>query len=517
MKAAAVHSVFLRQSAVRFFALATLCIAALYLGMLFVCQKGHIADGYDGIGFVLAVHDFDLSRYQPQPPGYPLFVAMGRALSYFGLRPALALAITNALLLSVGLGALGGLIRAVSGGLAGWIFLLLVPSAPLVCGLGMATLSDGAGVGLALLATALSGWRRHSAIVGVIAGLAVGMRPPILPLLVLLLLPLYTAALRERAIGWAGVGALFGAFFATVLLWLVPLAYCVGPRVLIGLTLSHAQGHFADFGGSALAETAPLVRLFGLVRGLGEGMFGRCGWLLLPGGLLCCFSLARQARFSLADASLAEGRLRQLLHGLFGAFWGYALWAFFALPVASHGRHLLPLVVLLGALLALALPRYAFLPGFRAALLLLLTLLAGANLSAAHAFRKTPPPGAALAAYILDRAERTGTWPRLYGARAARYLDLELGSGSARPAVYLGEVLADLERADRLPAEVLVTSEVLASPRSRPRLLPLARFCYPDKVLPVLRFDRAPQRGPAFAGNTHFGDCVELFSYRVGP
>jgi hypothetical protein len=95
---------------------------------------------------------------------------------------------------------------------------------------------------------------------------------------------------------------------------------------------------------------------------------------------------------------------------------------------------------------------------------------------------------------------------RLYGTRAARYLDLYYGSGSARPAAYLGEVIADLERQDNLPAEVLLTSEVLAAAGSQAQLRRLARYCYADAVPLLLRWDRTA------AGD---GNCVDLVSYRV--
>jgi hypothetical protein len=38
---------------------------------------------FDSINFALALEEFDPSRHQPQPPGYPLFVALGRILHWF--------------------------------------------------------------------------------------------------------------------------------------------------------------------------------------------------------------------------------------------------------------------------------------------------------------------------------------------------------------------------------------------------------------------------------------------------
>jgi 4-amino-4-deoxy-L-arabinose transferase-like glycosyltransferase len=42
---------------------------------------------FDSVNFALALEDFDPSRHQPQPPGYPLFVGLMRLLQFFLLQP----------------------------------------------------------------------------------------------------------------------------------------------------------------------------------------------------------------------------------------------------------------------------------------------------------------------------------------------------------------------------------------------------------------------------------------------
>ena len=188
---------------------------------------------------------------------------------------------------------------------------------------------------------------------------------------------------------------------------------------------------------------------------------------------------------------------------------GAALWAFAALPVRGHGRHLLPAALALALALGLAVDQAlgaTLRPAPRRALLVgVVLLVAGLGLTSARtvrAFRTHPDPGAALGAYA---AQSTSLSSFLYGARAARHLDLHRGSGAARPALFLGEVLSDLGRLDRLPGEVLVTSEVRASARSQAALRPLARFCYDGSVPRLLRWD------------LYEGGCVTLSAYRVNP
>src|SRR5262249_28284534 len=109
---------------------------------------------------------------------------------------------------------------------------------------------------------------------------------------------------------------------------------------------------------------------------------------------------------------------------------------------------------------------------------------------------RQPSPGQALADHVTARYPR-GTL--LYGTAAARYVDLRWGSGSAHPTRYFGDVMIEAERLDRLPAFVLLTSEVSAAP---PRTLqPLGRFCFDPRLPTVLRLESYPD------------GCVELRAY----
>ena len=64
----------------------------VYLGTLAASAPRVTADGYDGVGYVLALSEYDLGRGQPHPPGAPLFVLTGRLFAGLGLRKELALA-----------------------------------------------------------------------------------------------------------------------------------------------------------------------------------------------------------------------------------------------------------------------------------------------------------------------------------------------------------------------------------------------------------------------------------------
>ncbi len=508
------------------------CGAVAYLGMLGVCARRLTADGYDGVGFILALSHFDPGRWQPQPPGYPLFVLLGRVPVALGIGPALALALVNAVLLAAGLWALSWGLRRLAGATAGQLAALLLPAGPLGFALALSSLSDAAGLG-ALLLAALPLLRpgvpspRRLWMGGAAVGLALGVRPAYAPLAAAVVVAMACWA------GWRAAARVALAIALPSLGWLVPLAAWVGPQRLWALSLTHAQGHFADFGGSVVSDPHLARRFADLVKLclVGAGGAVALPWVVLGGVALW----ARPPRLWPAAA-------RRCAASLLGFIIVYGLWVLLALPLQGHGRHALPLTVAFLALLAVivgtALPqsagddadglladaappaprwpevrrsaacrpparhggelRYAL--GIGSAVLL--CALWGSSLHTVFGYRRSKAPGPALAEYVVAGFPR-GT--ALYGARAARHLDAYLGTGTARPAQYLGEVIADSVREVPLPSSVLFTSEVQLPAGLAQRFPPLSRFCYAAAIPAWLRFDR-------FAA-----DCVTLYAYRVAP
>lgn len=497
------------------FGVAWLAIAGPYLVLLGLATRGQsfFADGYDGVGFVLAIADFDLARFQPQPPGFPLFVLAGRGLhALLGLSPALALAVTNALLTAAGVAAVAAVLAVQHGGFAAALFALLVAPNTLFGGLALATLSDGAGLGAGLIALSLAAWALHqpssivAALAGLFAGLALGVRPQgVMPLGLGLLLLIGLASRRGVALGrplrWLVAAAGIG-----VLLWLLPLLAIVGPGRFVSLSLGHARGHLSDFGGGLLSTGGASLSTLGwpqvraLALAAGPAIAGLC---VLASGLVLYRREQLPQRLVVCSAALLAITLAYIVYvGLFAR-------------VLGNGRHLLPLPVGLAVAIVplFAVGLRSFLT--RAALLAVVALLAISSTRQVFAFRQAPSPGAQLVAGLPDCSAR------LYGAAAARFYDLRCGSGSAQPALYLGEVLSDLERRSNLPAEVLVTSEVIASPGSRARLRPLARACVASSVPTLLRFEGVPLVPRRDGGTSPLPpagpDCVELLAYRVMP
>ncbi|MGI8689696.1 MAG: protein O-mannosyl-transferase family [Thermomicrobiales bacterium] len=83
--------------------------------------RSHRAFNWDAVNFVLALHDYDVRLHHPQPPGYPVFAAMGRVVQLVIPNPNTALVIVAMLLSAGAVAALYLLGRTVFGQMAGII------------------------------------------------------------------------------------------------------------------------------------------------------------------------------------------------------------------------------------------------------------------------------------------------------------------------------------------------------------------------------------------------------------
>src|SRR4051794_24239233 len=208
----------------------------------------------DSINFALGLHHYDPALHQPHPPGYPVFIAVGRvALAIIhGVAPGLSYVRADALALAIW-SAIGGAIAIVAAayvfqeltiagltrpalqradeeradGVAFWGAMLLAVT-PLFWMTGLRPMSDMFGLGVALTAQALllRGARDGRALIAgaVVAGLAAGIRTQTVPLT----FPLFVYALlaqRRRGV-WLIRPVL--ALTAAGLAWGIPLLVVSG-------------------------------------------------------------------------------------------------------------------------------------------------------------------------------------------------------------------------------------------------------------------------------------------------
>jgi hypothetical protein len=181
--------------------------------------RAGMLNSFDSINYALALKHFDMRLAQPQAPGYPLYVLLGRLANLFfePNQALIALSVVFSALAGVGLYLAG---KEIFGERAGWIAALLAVTSPPVWYLGeMATPYT-----LDLFFSAISGWLCYRAWMSsdtrqvwpaaVVVGLAGALRlQSLVFLLPLLVFAVWQFPWRMKALGVGTALAIFGAFF----------------------------------------------------------------------------------------------------------------------------------------------------------------------------------------------------------------------------------------------------------------------------------------------------------------
>lgn len=250
-------------------------------------------DDIDAINFAMGVRRFDVAQHRPHPPGYPIYVVLGKTAReaigslYAGHWPngpsAAALGLLSALAGALAAFPLIRLFRLLAGNEQPHVAcaaLLIALTCPLYWFTASRPLSDMVGLSAALcvqalLATAFvrqTGWRDRSvspeelASTGrllvasaLLAGFLIGLRSQTL----WLTLPLLVLVIADRA-GRGAAGAIVGSaitFLVGVLLWLVPLVFVSGGPVSYFTALTSQAGEDIEGVDMLLTSTQPVRRL----------------------------------------------------------------------------------------------------------------------------------------------------------------------------------------------------------------------------------------------------------------
>jgi hypothetical protein len=262
-----------------------LIAATLFVGflVLFTSTRSRWLDDYDSVGFALALTNFDVEKHQPHPPGYPIYVLIGKLLYLIVGDQASALT----LLSSLAGAAVATLFYVLSRRHLPWSMALcaatimaLTPVFLLQASLALSDMFAMVFVLLFLLVEGLSprthqddNLRRIAA--GVIAGLSLGARPH-----VTLLIVAYWCieSLRSRSLSWTHILTAVVAFSAGTAAWLIPTALATGGlETYLSACLRQFEWRFGKPGISVLG--APIsgyywihrARLF--IGSLGQALF----------------------------------------------------------------------------------------------------------------------------------------------------------------------------------------------------------------------------------------------------
>jgi hypothetical protein len=334
------------------------------LGVLLLCVLArtattihHIEDA-DSLRFALGVIDYDVTRLQPQFPGYTAFVGVVKLFYALSGSYALAFSIVGGLglfvLLHYSLALLGWRFTEPRGLVLGALLLFN----PMVWLLGNRYMSDLSGAACMLAAfyhLSRTDSRRHVLAGLFLTGVLMGWRLSYAPFLVVLLLMNFFRSyetMRARA-------GMIVAGFAGVAIWMIPLIVVTGWDALLATARYQTSAHFLATGGTYVTENSwPLrvQRLFGHLwtDGLGAWVTGRHPvTLMVAAGVL--FFLLRLALTEIAArrADAPGKRSPESTVVLLGAAsLVYLVWILLFQNVIHQTRHVLPLVPPLLMLLA---------------------------------------------------------------------------------------------------------------------------------------------------------------------
>lgn len=246
-----------------------LAIAAIYLAAHLAFLAPSLED-IDSINFALGLRHYDVAQHQPHPPGYPVYIALGRTAkgTLQAVAPllgsprteSLSLAIWSPIAGAVALVAAYSIFNALSpSSMAVWATVLLAAN-PLFWLAGSRPMSDMPGLALALVAQALflrGATDRRSIVIGaLIAGLAAGVRVQT----ACLTLPLFALALfqqRRQGVLWI-VTRPIAAIAVGGLTWAIPLIILSGGIDSYLVALGSQAGE--DFAWTGMLWTTPTPR-----------------------------------------------------------------------------------------------------------------------------------------------------------------------------------------------------------------------------------------------------------------
>ncbi|HEX4345930.1 MAG TPA: hypothetical protein VHZ73_00055 [Vicinamibacterales bacterium] len=255
----------------------------------------------DSINFAMGVRDFDVAHHQPHPPGYPVFIAVAKAVHAAGASEVHALGLMSVVAASVALVAFVVLFWTISGGVGGRALAAaaLTAAAPLYWLTASRPLTDATGLAAATAAQALivsATSDRAIIAASFLAAFGAGIRSQVTWLTVPLLVFVLWRRSRESR---APVAPALAAFVVGGCAWGVPLVMLTGGPVgywralagqgnedLTNITMLWTT-HTVHEVGQALyyAFAAPwaMTALAGAVLTLAAIGTGRAAWRRAPG------------------------------------------------------------------------------------------------------------------------------------------------------------------------------------------------------------------------------------------
>ena len=325
-----------------------LCLLIIIISRLFTSI--YYIEDPDSLRFALGIKDFDITKFQPHFPVYPIFIFFTKVLYFITGGMAISFSLMGSIATFLIYYFIDDKYFKQKNLYSRFIFFILLSFSPLIWVMSTRYMPDLFGVASLFLSAffLLKNNSKQQAIGFLFAGMLCGVRLSYLPFLFPIFIWLFFFKKRWKESLLFPVG---------ILIWLIPLILISGWSELIEMAQYQTDGHFNKFGGSVNTDSNLLLRAIATVRclwadGLG-GYWNNRHFLTLLTSLLCILPLFKIQRSDFKNVS-AEVKVLWACHIC------YLIWIFLGQNVIYKSRHILPIIPGTIALLFFLAHRYSF-------------------------------------------------------------------------------------------------------------------------------------------------------------
>lgn len=314
----------------RYWLLLAICIASRMLTSIYYVEDP------DSLHFALAATDFDISRFQPHFPGYPVFCFLLQVFTVMLGKFSLAFSLLGGLSIFVIIYSSIRISQSIFPNTNALYVGALLFFNPFMWLMSNRYMPDMMGTAVLMYAIWLyvRGGQRDSIIFQFVAGILAGVRLSVLPFL---LLPCLLLLMKKDKKGLQILAGTLG-----VLIWFIPMLLDTGWEQLLASAQFQTEGHFNEWGGTVYEEPSYADRFIALIEsiwahGLGGYWQGRgVIAIIISIGLLDGLGFAMLAIKSLKDKKVFWVLLSSVLV--------YLCWVFFFQNILHKPRHILQVV-----------------------------------------------------------------------------------------------------------------------------------------------------------------------------
>ena len=326
----------------------SICLLIIIISRLFTSI--YYIEDPDSLRFALGVKDFDISKFQPHFPVYPIFIFLTKILYFITGKMAVSFSLIGAISTFIIYYLIDDKYFKRNSLLSRSVLFVLVCFSPLVWVMSTRYMPDLLGVATLFLSVYFL-LKPDSIKLGLgffLAGVLCGVRLSYLPFV----FPVFVWIIFFKK-EWKT--SLF--FPLGILIWLIPLILISGWSELIEMAQYQTDGHFNRFGGSVNTDSNLFLRGIATIRclwadGLG-GYWHNRNFLTLITSALCILPLFKIKKSDFKNMS-SEIKVLWACHLC------YLIWIFLGQNVIYKSRHILPIIPGTITVLLFLAQRYSF-------------------------------------------------------------------------------------------------------------------------------------------------------------